>query len=155
MIPIGLQYSNDDGSTWSTALTVNAYNVRVTEVNETDNSTVSITGFRYPRKFTYLFVVLSINKDHFDPSHPTYGATADANWAILEDICKAKLVRLYSSNTTCWPNLDGHTEFNASNNTNYLLIESNSPRFEDMDVAAANGRKRRTRTIELQSRAAI
>jgi hypothetical protein len=155
MIQIGLQYSNDGGSTWSTALEIDAYQVRVSEVNEADNATTAVTGKRYPRKFTYLFVLIEPNKDWFDPSHPTYGTNADARWAELENICSGNLIRLYNRNTTCWPNIDGHTEFNASNNTAYLLLESNSPRFDNMDEPGATGRKRRTMTIELQTQSAV
>ena len=155
MIPIGLQYSNDNGSTWSTALTINCWNLRVTEVHDPDNGENSITGLRYPRKFSYLYVVLTPDMDHFDPSDATHGATANTNWATLEAITGAKLIRLYNNDTTTYPNWDGHTEFNVSNNTNYLLLESNTPRFENMDKSGASGRKRRTMTLELQSRSAI
>ena len=57
--------------------------------------------------------------------------------------------------TTNFPNWDGHTEFNASNNTNYLLLESNTPKFWDNDVCGANGQKLRTMVMELQGQSAI
>jgi len=155
MMPFGIQSSDDDGATWSTALTITAWNIRVTEVQEADNANTAVTGKRYPRKFTYLYAVIVPNMDHFDPSHPTYGATADASWAALEAICAAPLIRIYNNNTTVYPNWDGHTEFNASNNTQYMLLESNAPIFRDMDGSGSTGRKRRSMTIELQSQGAI
>jgi hypothetical protein len=152
MIPIGLQYSNDGGSTWSTALEFDALQIRVSETVEADNTTRAITGRKHPRNFVYLFVVIETEKDFFDPSDDTHGATADASWAALEDVCKGLLIRLYNDDVTHFPNFDGHTEFNASNNTNYLLVESSEPIFDNMDIHGANGRKRRRMRIELISR---
>jgi len=155
MIPIGLQYSNDGGSTWSTAFEISCWNLRVTVVHDTDNGEITVTGKRYPRKFSYLYVVLTPDMDYFDPAVTSPAATADTNWGILEDITSANLIRLYNDNTTVYPTWDGHTEFNVSSNTNYLLLESATPIFRDMDEPGASGRKRRTMTIELQTQDAI
>ena len=155
MMPFGIQYSNDDGSTWSTPLVITAWNIRITEVQDPDNANTTVTGKRYPRKFTYLYAVIVPNLDHFDPSHPTHGATADASWAELEAICAGLLIRIYNNNTTVYPNWDGHTEFNSASNTVYMLLESNAPIFRDMDVHGSSGRKRRSMTIELQSQNAV
>lgn len=152
MIPIGLQYSNDAGSTFSTALEFEALQIRVSERIDSDNGTRAVTGRKFPRKFVYLYVVIETEKDFFDPSDPVHGASADANWAALETICAGGLIRLYNDSTTNFPNFDGHTEFNASNNTNYLLLESSEPIFDNMDEHGANGRKRRRMRIELISR---
>ena len=155
MIPIGLQYSNDKGSTFSTALILAATKLRVYEVNEAENGTISVTGRKFPRKFTYLFVTMEIDMDYFDPSNATHGASANANLTALENICAAKLIRLYNNDTTNFPTWDTHTEFNVSTNTNYLLLERNQPNFLDMDGAGASGKKRRTMLIELITRSAV
>jgi hypothetical protein len=152
MIPIGLQYSNDDGVTFSTALEFEVINIRVSEINESDNTTNAITGRKYPRKFTYLYVTLMTEKDFFDPADATHGASADANWEDIEDVCRGLLIRLYNNDTTNFPNFDGHTEFNSDTNTNYLLVESSEPVFDNMDEHGANGQKRRRMRIELVSR---
>jgi hypothetical protein len=149
MVPIGIQVSNDDGATFSTALTFDADKLRVSELNEASNATIAVTGKKYPRKFTYLRVMIQTEMDFFDPSDAVHGAAADANWSALEDICKGLLIRIYNNNTTANPNLDGHTEFNASNNTAYLLLESHDPIYLDYDQPGANGKKRRYMNIEL------
>lgn len=155
MIPIGLQYSDDKGSTWSTALEFEAFKIRVSEVNEADNGTNSVTGRKFPRKYTYLLVTIETEIDFFDPSDATHGASADSNWAALEDICRGKLIRFYNDDTTNNPNFDGHTEFNSSSNTNYLLLESNEPIYHNMDGYGASGQKRRQMNIELITRDAV
>lgn len=155
MIPIALQYSNDNGSTWSTALGLDADVLRIDKTFNGSNRVNAITGRKYPAKFAYWQVTLRPSYDHFDPSDATHGATANDNWAELEEIVQGHLVRLYITNTTAWPTIQGKTLFNSSTNTNYLLLESEGIVQPDMDGAGTSGRILRTRSMVFTTRDAI
>jgi hypothetical protein len=148
---IALQYSNDGGVTFSTALEIKAKSVRVWKTVETNEEGISTTGRKFEKRFAYLNVTLETDEYEFDPS---LDASGDDNWTDLQDFCDADTRRLYNNDTSNVPNLDGYTEFNADDNTNYLNLTGMDVIFRQGDTYPG-GRRTRSMIIELQTRSAI
>ena len=136
-------------------MTFNCFTLRASEAGENSNILIGKTGKRFKRERTYLVITLVTETEYFDPADGTHGATADAKWAELETLLKGGLVRIYNTDTTNFPNWDGHTEWNSSGNTAYMLVESYQPLFVNMDGVGSSGQKVRQMEVELKSQSKI
>lgn len=150
---IALQFSNDGGSTFSTALTLKVRSIRVTKIPETDADANSITGREFEKRFRYYFVEFETDEKEFDPNRDANG---DANWKALQDWLDSDTRRLYNGDTTNVPTLDGWDAFNASNNTNYLNLLDATPNFRQADeYVTTNFKRARSMFIRCKTRSAV
>jgi hypothetical protein len=148
MKKVAFQYSNDNGATWSTALSVECLNVDVYKITETEQK-VSASLRKNETQVSYINCDIVTSEKGFDPA---ITATAEADWLTLQNFCAAKLRRIYNNDTTNYPNFDEYDTFNSSTNTNYVnLLEMEVVKFR-MDAFGANTQKIRQMKLFLQTR---
>lgn len=146
---IGLQYSNDNGATWSAALLLKCLEVDVYKITETDHKTAA-NKRKNEKGTSYLNADVLTGWVEFDPGQT---AAAEANWLAVQNFCAAKLRRIYNADTTNWPTLDEYDTFNSSSNTAYLnLLEMEVIKPKKMDAFGANTLKVRQMKMFLQTR---
>ena len=149
MKKIGIQYSNDNGVTWSTALELYCEAVSVYKLTETEHDRAA-NKRKNERATTYMNADVLFLAEPFDPART---AAAEANWLYVQNFCAAKLRRIYNADTTNWPTLDEHDTFNSNSNTNYVnLLEMKPSKPVSMDENGANTTKIRQMQLYLQTR---
>jgi hypothetical protein len=145
---IAFQYSNDNGATWSTALSVVCYKVDVYKITETDHKTAASLR-KNETTASYINADITTGEDEFDPD---LTAAAEANWLLMQNFCAAKLRRIYNNDTTNYPTFDEYDTFNSSTNTNYVnLLDMKIIKYR-MDEHGANTVKVRAMELNLQTR---
>ena len=152
---VGLQYSNDGGSTWSTAVVLVVSSWDVYDFTETDIDVADGTKRKWETRATYKNVNLTFFPEQFNPASPTFtdGAT---RWQDVQDWCAAALRRIYNADTTNYPLMDGHDEFNSSSNTNYVNLLNMELINDEMGAQnSATPEYTRTFMLELQTRDVI
>ena len=149
MKKIGFQYSNDNGSTWSTALEIDCEHVSVYKITETDHKTAA-DRTKNEKRTSYINADIITNWVPFDPAQT---AAAEANWLAIQNFCAAKLRRIYNVNTTNWPTLDEYDTFNSSTNANYVnLLDMEPLKPSAQDTFGANTKKVRAMRMALQTK---
>ena len=149
MKKIGIQYSNDNGVTWSTALELYCEIVDVYKVTETDHE-IAANKRKNERSTSYLNADILFLWSEFDPAQDT---SAEADWLDVQNFCAAKLRRIYNADTANWPTLDEYDTFNSSSNTSYVnLLEMKLLKPVRMDQSGANTLKNRQLQVYLQTR---
>ena len=148
MRKVAFMYSNDNGSTWSTALSVTCDNVDVYKLTETDHKTAA-NKRKNETRTSYINVEIKTNYIDFNPSET---AAAEANWLYMQLFCAAKLRRIYNNDTTNYPTFDEYDTFNSSTNTNYVNLLDMEVIKKRMDAFGANTQKIREMKLTLQTR---
>lgn len=150
MKKIGLQYSNDNGATWSTAIEVDCLEVVVWEQVDTDIEQTTLTKRKLEDINAYIFVKLVFDYQQFDPA-TSDAATSNTLWKSIFTWSKAKLRRIYNANISCYPTLTGYDTFNSNPNTNYVVIEDSEVAVEPFEQVG-DTHYHRYITIQLSTR---
>ena len=148
MRKVAFQYSNDNGATWSTALSVECLNVDVYKITETEHKVAASLRLN-ETQVSYINADIVTSEKGFDPA---ITASAEADWLTMQNFCAAKLRRIYNNDTTNYPTFDEYDTFNSNTNTNYVnLLDMEVTKFR-MDAFWANTQKIRQMKVYLQTR---
>lgn len=138
-------------------LTARCYLMPYSETESNDTSTMDSTSIKCQKYTARLNVDIVVSPLDLDPAE---NANGNANLKFLQYWACAPWKRIYNASVGTMIGLDGWTEFDASNNTNYLILRSD-PTYEFTDTERRNySSKATTRSIRkvkfaLETRSAV
>ena len=146
-----------DGTTFVTAITVKVDSIHAYLMPEqaSSASTKVEAGGDYDEckvEIARLHVDIIVSSVSLNPLN--YSTAGTTNLVYLEKWQCAPWRRIYNADVATNANINGFTQFDTSNNTNYLNIDTpNAPDFED--TAKTNGNEIRTFKLNCYTKKAV